>query len=313
MVRARSIAFALLLPGCAAPTSELPAEPGHVTGACIDDTCFPGAVCLSELCVDPSDGGSDPSDDDDDADADAEAEASDAGDAPPSSSEDGSGDASGATTSIGDDGSDSDPRPTDDEGNDTAADGTSCTDDDECRSGHCFVLGILGGVCGECELDEDCAGGGCSLPDPFAEPPAGSTCNDGGSGDGCMSDAVCAGELVCVQLFVLEGVLTTSTCGECHDDGDCSGGTLCAPDLDPATFGGATHCVAPGSLANGHTCDFTGSGDASCDSGHCAVANVMNLLELGVCSECEDDGDCGGGACVPATVQDGSIVPATCG
>ncbi|HET6585528.1 MAG TPA: hypothetical protein VFG69_18845, partial [Nannocystaceae bacterium] len=104
-----------------------------------------------------------------------------------------------------------------------------------------------------------------------------------------------------------------TTCSECADDGDCAGSSLCVPELEVASFAGAWVCAAPGSVANGHTCDFAGSGDASCASGHCAVADVMDVLELGICSECEDDGDCSGGqSCEPPFADGTTIQPGTC-
>lgn len=182
--------------------------------------------------------------------------------------------------------------PTDPTGG-TQPNGAMCNDSSECMSGHCFVVGILGGLCGECETDDDCPGGGCSLPNPLANPPYGSVCNDGGYGSGCMGDDVCADGLVCATVIDVPGVLTASTCGECTSDAECDAGFVCAPDIAVASLTGVYRCVAQGSLANGQSCEFAGSGDASCVSGHCAIADVMGLLQIGVCSECEIDAQCG--------------------
>jgi Cys-rich repeat protein len=156
----------------------------------------------------------------------------------------------------------------------------------------CYVLGILGGICGDCLSDADCGGGGCTQPNPLAQPPTGSTCNDGSYGDQCMSDAVCQRDLQCVEALNVPGVLVVSACSECATDADCGGGMLCAPDIAIAGLTGSWRCVAPMSLANGQSCDFEGSGDLSCQSGQCAVADVMGLLQIGVCSQCDEDGDC---------------------
>ncbi|HET6583333.1 MAG TPA: hypothetical protein VFG69_07795 [Nannocystaceae bacterium] len=63
-MRRALLAMMLALAGCTARDAELPGAPGHVTGSCLDDACFAGAVCLSELCVDPSAGEIDDDDDD---------------------------------------------------------------------------------------------------------------------------------------------------------------------------------------------------------------------------------------------------------
>jgi hypothetical protein len=304
-----TVTLLLALAGCRAAVDDLPGEPGRVTGSCIDDACFEGAVCLSDLCVDPTGdtGGDDDDDDDDDDNGDTDAAESEGDD------DDGDDETTGA-----DDAPDSGSFE-DDTGTDTAAEsgdglpnGEACREDAECNSGHCYVIELLGGVCGECKLDDDCEGGGCTMPNPLADPPMGSTCNDGALGDGCMSDAACAGGLVCAELYDVRGVFSTSTCSECETDDDCAGSSLCAPDLFLTDLTGAYRCVAPGSLALGDTCELDGSGDAQCDSGHCAAANVQRLLLVGVCSECEDSGDCGGAACEPPVVDAESVTPGMC-
>jgi hypothetical protein len=172
--------------------------------------------------------------------------------------------------------------------------GSMCEADAECESGFCFVVGILGGICGECNSDADCAattGGGCSIPNPLANPAQGAHCNMGEAAAGCMSDDVCMDPLVCATILDVPGVLTASTCSECLTDDDCMG-DLCSPTYDVLNLSGEKTCVTAGSVADGLGCDFMGSGDDACMSGHCAVADVMGLLQLGVCSPCEMDGDC---------------------
>lgn len=171
-------------------------------------------------------------------------------------------------------------------------DGEPCEDDQQCASGHCFVVGIFGGICGECVTDSDCDGGGCTPPNPIAVPPAPSTCNDGAFGDGCMSDEVCDDGLRCATVLEVPGVITASTCSECASDGECDAGQLCAPDISVQGLTGVYRCVEAGTLANGQSCDFATSGDESCVSGYCAVADVMGLLSIGVCSGCEVDAQC---------------------
>jgi hypothetical protein len=193
--------------------------------------------------------------------------------------------------------------------------GSACELDEECESGSCYVVQLLGGLCGECKVDADCPGGGCTLPNPFAMPPTGSVCNDGGYGAGCMSDDACADDLQCATVIDVPGIIAVSTCGECIADADCDVGSVCAPDIAlVGMINGVNRCVAEGSLSNGQSCDYATSGDLSCASGHCAVADVMGFLLLGVCSECEADEDCLGLSCEPPIVDlDGGLFPGTCG
>jgi len=182
---------------------------------------------------------------------------------------------------------------------DLVPDGGSCSADDECESGECYLAGILGGICGECNEDADCADGGCTLPNPFAGMPP--VCNSGMLGDGCNSD-ICEMDLVCAEIINVPGVLTASTCSECETDADC-GMDTCQPDYDVVNVTGVNECVMPMSLPNGHGCDLV-TGDAACMSGFCAEGNLMMILTLGVCSECEVDGDCGPGeSCVAPDID----------
>jgi hypothetical protein len=193
--------------------------------------------------------------------------------------------------------------------------GATCQDSPECASGHCFVVGTLGGICGECESDADCPGGGCTPPNPLTNPPLASMCNDGGYGAGCMEGDVCQDGLECVTVIDAPGVITVSTCSECMSDDECDPGSLCAPDISVMALTGVYRCVAAGTLANGQTCAYAGSGDESCSSGHCAIADVMGLLELGVCSECEIDEQCQPDqTCAPpqADLMKGFITPGMC-
>jgi len=195
------------------------------------------------------------------------------------------------------------------------ADGEPCMEDAECVSARCFVIGPLGGVCGECVQDSDCPAWGCSIPNPFATPPRPAVCNDGGPGDGCMSDDVCVEGLGCAEFLDIPGVLTSSTCGECADDTDC-GAELCSPSYDLADLTGTRTCVAPGTVPNGEGCDRQGGGNNACASGICAAADVMGLVELGVCGECEVDADCSSDQqeCAPAevNVDSGVVVASQC-
>ena len=193
--------------------------------------------------------------------------------------------------------------------------GESCTDDSECESGYCYEISVLGSICGECEVDGDCPDGGCTPPNFLAQPPVGSVCNSGEYGGGCMSDLVCEPGLHCALVIDVPGIISASTCSECELDVDCDVGFLCAPDI--AVIGnitGAKRCVAQGTLVNGQSCDFTTSGDSSCASGLCVPADLMGVLQIGVCSECEVDAECASQICKPPQVDlQMGLVPGVCG
>jgi hypothetical protein len=192
-----------------------------------------------------------------------------------------------------------------------------CTDESGCgcASGRCFVVPLVGGFCSDCLVDADCPGGGCTVPDPLHG--VGARCNKGEPGAGCMSDDVCtfpgAGE--CAPVFDVPGVFTVATCGQCSGDGDCPpDAPHCVPDYDLSQFSGTHVCAPPGARADGQGCE-PDLGDAACASGRCGEADVMGLLVLGVCGECEVDGDCAGDqTCTPALVDLGAeqILGATC-
>jgi hypothetical protein len=162
--------------------------------------------------------------------------------------------------------------------------------DAECMSGQCFVVGVLGGICGECNEDADCDMFGCSIPNPLADPPQGSTCGDGNVGSGCETADACSGDLLCATILDVPGVFTASTCSECDVDTDCADGTICNPNLSVTELTGNKTCIMPGTVADGDACDLEADNGAC--TNFCASADVMGLLELGVCSECLQDADC---------------------
>lgn len=194
-------------------------------------------------------------------------------------------------------------------------DGSSCTENEECISGKCFVVSILGGICGECLTDTDCPDGGCSLPNPISNPPVGAHCNMGEPGAGCETDDVCQMG-VCATILDVPGVLTAKTCSDCIADADCTDGQLCSPTYDVLNISGQKLCVEPGSVPNGEGCDFMGTGDTACMSGLCAAVDIMSLLMVGVCGDCEVDADCTApDVCIPASIDTatGTVTPPTCG
>ena len=196
-------------------------------------------------------------------------------------------------------------------GPDGLADGEECDNGAECASGACFNAGVQGGFCGECEGDDDCMWG-CNVANPFSDPPQGSDCGDGMLASGCEDDDACMGGLVCHELYFIPGVITVAGCSECDEDSDCA--ELCSPVIDDALTNANGHweCVTAGSVGLGGGCDLTGSGDAACASGACAAGSIMGVVDIGICSECDDDGDCPGTCDAPTVGLDGTITPGAC-
>lgn len=233
------------------------------------------------------------------------------------STSDSSGDTTSGDTTDGTDSGTTDGTSTDDGGSSSSGEpppvplpnGAQCTADEDCQSNECWLAGALGGICGECNEDSDCPAGGCSAANPLTSLP--SYCNMGELGEGCETSAACMPGLECGDVLEVPGILDANTCGECLDDTDCPGQT-CQPNYSVADLSGQFECVNLGSLPVGAGCDLT-TGDAACTSGTCATADLMMLLELGVCSECADDTDCPGGTCQPAEIDLAmGLVPAVC-
>ena len=115
----------------------------------------------------------------------------------------------------------------------------------------------------------------------------------GQQGEGCMTDAVCVDGGLCAVILDVPGILTASTCSECLDDEGCTEGNLCSPSYDVAELSGVKTCVPPGSVPDGEGCDLlSGTGNDACMSTYCQPADVLGMLELGVCSACATDDDC---------------------
>ena len=188
------------------------------------------------------------------------------------------------------------------------ANDTKCTDASGCgcASGKCFLVPAVGGFCGECLGDADCAavGGGCTVPNPLAMPPVGSTCNMGEAGGGCQTDEICATDEApfCGLLLEVPGILKVSTCGACATNADCIAANEktpnCSPTYDVENFSGQYVCVESGSVPNNGGCNLTKDdmklpvGNAACESGFCGDATVMGLVHVGICGECGSNADC---------------------
>ena len=213
-----------------------------------------------------------------------------------------------AGASTGDSGGSGDSGTTGNPGG--AVNGAPCEDALDCMSLECFVVPLLGGICGECTDENDCPMGGCSVPNPLANLPA--TCNDGSLGGGCDTDAACNAPLTC-EVIIASPIITANTCSSCATDADC-GNELCVPSYDVLDISGYKQCEPAGSVPNGEGCDLGPSGAASCMSGHCVQADLAGFGNLGVCSECELDTDCAPGQTCGGQAIDLALglVPATC-
>ncbi len=168
-----------------------------------------------------------------------------------------------------------------------------------CSSGNCFVVPILGGWCGECLTDADCDGGGCTVPNPIAG--TGAVCNKGEAGDGCNTSDVCVdpANASCGVLLEVPGIISVATCGECSVNAECLDPELpnCTPTYDVENFTGKYVCAADATVPNNEGCNLTQEGgepvgNAACQSGFCGEANVMGLLKVGICGECNSNEDC---------------------
>ncbi len=188
--------------------------------------------------------------------------------------------------------------------------GDQCTSDTDCAE-DLFCNGVpgFGGLCSECASDSDCADGNCTFTGAYF------SCGDGSLGQMCESDEVCGDGLFCAEVVNLGGLFNGNFCSECKVDGDCADGQLCAPQIefmDIMNIAGLRACIDPKSAPNNQLCDANGSGDEQC-ANFCTTADIMGLIEVGVCGECETDGDCAMGTCTPAMVGLGGFSGSVCG
>jgi hypothetical protein len=223
----------------------------------------------------------------------------------------GGGEGSSSSTTGMADGSFLDGMSTDDGPPPVQPNGSPCADETECKSGFCYQIPMLGGVCSECLTDTDCEMGTCSL-----DPAAGSAvCTDGSIGVMCSSDEGCMGELICAELIDTGGLFPLNFCSECDADTPCMDGLICAPVYDLAAFAGYLGCLEPASVPNGGGCPIDGAmGDgAVCMSGLCGVADLLGAIPIGVCGECLDDMDCMAmETCTPPVADMTGLMGAVC-
>ena len=196
--------------------------------------------------------------------------------------------------------------------------GEQCMSNDECASGMCFLAGILGGICSECLTEEDCDWG-CNLPNPLSDPPIGAMCGSGGLGEGCNTEDACMDDgHFCAEIIDVPGVLSASTCSECLTTADCTDPQVCNVVIRIEDIAGEKTCVDVGSVQDGEFCDLSQDDqNAPCD-GFCASADIMGLVEFGVCGRCSNvdmanEGCADGETCQDPTVDlDGTVVASMC-
>jgi hypothetical protein len=302
LISCLTLAVALPAVGCI-EIPDLDLEAGKENGPCVDGQCLGGLTCVEGICLDTgaTDGDDSTTGDDD------ELTTGSTGDDNPkpvtTSPATTTGDPTGSDTTAATTG---DPTGDPTTGEPPPPAGTACDDDTDCDGEDvCYVSGVLGGMCGECVQDDDCADGGCTPPDVLGG--TGAYCNDGSLGDGCQSSNACQDPLQCAVIFDLPGVATSATCSECVVDGDCA--EYCEPDYDLAAFRGVKRCVPLAGLGLGEGCDDS----AACASFVCAPIDVAGLFSIGACGECFSSADCPG-ACIEgsADLETGVITPSYC-
>jgi hypothetical protein len=188
--------------------------------------------------------------------------------------------------------------------------GDQCQADGDCAE-DLFCNGVpgFGGICSECASDADCREGNCTFTGAYFG------CGDGAQGQMCESDEVCGEGLYCAEVVDLGGLFNGNFCSVCKVDADCPDGQLCAPQvefMDLMNISGQRACIEPETAPNNQLCDAETNGDEQC-MGHCTTADIMGLLEVGVCGECETDMDCDMGTCMPAMVGLDGFSGSTCG
>lgn len=188
-----------------------------------------------------------------------------------------------------------------------------CQSDAECISGNCFEY-TGQGICGECDEDSDCASGlACAPPNAGVFPYEPPHCDDGGLGSACSDDTQCLGGRTCRHVLEIPGIYDWWTCADCAGDADCAPPTVCTQTIVLTETNGWYTCVEPSSLELAAPCDLLGNGDLTCQSGACAAASIDGLVDIGICSECDDDLDCGTGAHCVAPDIDTALVLAIAG
>jgi hypothetical protein len=188
--------------------------------------------------------------------------------------------------------------------------GDQCSSQGDCAEGlHCNGVPGFGGICSECNSDADCEEGNCTFTGAYFG------CGDGSLGQNCESDEVCGDDLYCAEVVNLGGLFNGNFCSECQTDEHCPDGQLCAPSIEFSGLedvSGHRTCIEPNTAPNDQLCDADGAGDEQC-IGYCMTADLMGLIEVGICGDCKTDEHCDGGTCTPAMISFSGFSGSTCG
>ncbi|HET6584476.1 MAG TPA: ribulose phosphate epimerase [Nannocystaceae bacterium] len=260
---------------CTSAADELPGDPGYVTGPCLQNACFEGYVCLSELCVDPDDDDDDDDDDGDDDDDDGGATGpAGSGEAGAAAADHG---AAGGAVASATDGSATSP---DDDGTDAAD--SNDGDDDSASADEAASLtnddgGDEGGPAVECDVfAQDCPNG--EKCNPYAT-------DGGGSWDGTMCVDVDASPAGIGDDCTVVGSGTSGF-------DDCALGAMCW-NVDVETNHGTCIELCSGSQAS-PTCETPGTVCVINNDGVlplCALACDPILQDCGGNEGCYPSGD----------------------
>ncbi|MFH1469304.1 MAG: hypothetical protein ABIO70_33275 [Pseudomonadota bacterium] len=168
-------------------------------------------------------------------------------------------------------------------------DGAECAEGEQCASGTCGDLDVLGDwlteSCGACQDDRDCGEGEACGEEFGAQQLPYLACGEPGRhslGEACQGDAECA-----------TGICIQGQCAECGGQNLCEEGAVC--DRHPAVEGDTDRELEPfmcdpaaGLRAPGERC----LDDADCQSGSCDD----HLGSLRICDStgrpCDSDDDC---------------------
>lgn len=182
------------------------------------------------------------------------------------------------------------------------ASGEICTDDGQCSSSECFVFPGVGGICGYCDEDADCAWG-CNHPGMLTDPPVPSVCGDGDVGTGCESNGACMSGLLCSEVATAGFGYTLKTCGECSVDSDCSPTQVCGVAFDFSRQEAYRACEKPADRGFGSICESNGQ----CASNKCDTYGFVDGTQIGVCGKCTSDPDCTSPATCRSTTFDFTV------
>lgn len=192
--------------------------------------------------------------------------------------------------------------------------GAECTANAQCMTDNCYKIqipvdGLPPGICSACDQDIDCVNAKTGISCTVDADTFGGVCTDGGLGSFCESPAACQPHLYCEPIVAGAQGLLPDTCSECRTDADCTAPRRCVSSLDVMAYTGKKSCVAPGTVANDGMCPLD-NGDAMCLSGLCETLDIGGLLQVGVCSQCDEDADCtamGLTTCLPPKFSDGLV------